>query len=60
MNRNESYREKNRGPAYVPRIVTLSIKMKFRQIIKIYPILKLFKISIKDKLNGSLNLKTIA
>ena len=24
MNRNESYREKNRGPTYVPRFVTLS------------------------------------
>ena len=22
MNRNESYREKNRGPAYMPRFVT--------------------------------------
>ena len=24
MNRNESYREKNRGPAYVPRFITLA------------------------------------
>ena len=25
MNRNESYGEKNRGPAYVPRFITLIV-----------------------------------
>ena len=27
MNKNESYREKNRGPAYVPRFVTIYINL---------------------------------
>ena len=33
MNRNESYREKNKGPAYVPRFVTTAQQYNYHVII---------------------------
>ena len=40
MNRNESYREKNRGPAYVPRFVTIYLTTNHQEY---WPVTKMSK-----------------